>query len=452
MATSNEPLLGTPSSREGQGGGHSLRYWLLFLLITLVVGILIFKYVWQPRQQETNDVRQEASERTHARPIATVVKVVSSPFSHELSIPGTTLAYNEAPIYARASGYLTRRLVDIGDHVKKGQLLAVVDAPDLDQQTAQARSVLAQSESTLGQMQAQEHLAQLNWDRYKILVAKGVFSKQDGDQQEANLQVAKANTAAAESTVQGNRENLQRQIVLQGYEKVTAPFSGVITARNVDVGALISAQGGAGGLSGTIGANGNNQGSAGPASSAVMPSTGGAQGGPMFTLASFDPLRILVSIPEIYAPYIHLNQAASLAFEQLPGQKFDGKVTRTSSTIDPGTRTLLVEVQAHNPNGKLMAGTYVVANFAPPAGLSALFIPGEAIVVRNGANMVATVVDQRIHFKPIQIGRDYGDQSEVVGGLQAGDVVVQNVSDDIVENVEVESRYRNQKADNPKRP
>ena len=158
-----------------------------------------------------------------------------------MSIPGTTLAFNEVPIYARASGYLRRRLVDIGDHVTKDQLLAVVDAPDLDQQTAQVRSVLAQSESTLGQMQAQEHLAQLNWDRYKILVAKGVFSKQDGDTQEATLLVAKANTNAAQSTVQANRDNLQRQVVLEGYERVTAPFSGVITARNVDVGALISA-------------------------------------------------------------------------------------------------------------------------------------------------------------------------------------------------------------------
>ncbi len=451
MATSNEPFINaTPPN--AQPTGHSARHWLLFILLTLIAAVAVFKYVWQPRQQENAEVVQETKARVSAKPIATVVKVMASPFSHELSIPGTTLAYNEAPIYARASGYLIRRLVDIGDHVSKGQLLAVVDAPDLDQQTAQARSVLAQSESTLGQMQAQEHLAQLNWDRYKILVAKGVFSKQDGDTQEANLQVAKANTNAALSTVQANKDNLQRQLVLQGYERVTAPFSGVITARNVDVGALISAQGGAGSGTSTIGAGGNNQGSAGMASSAVTPSTGGAQGGAMFTLASFDPLRILVSVPEIYAPYIHLNQSASLAFEQLPGQKFEGKVTRTSASIDPGTRTLLVEVQAHNSQGKLMPGTYVVANFAPPAGLSALFIPGEAVVVRNGANMVAKLVDQRVHFEPIQLGRDYGDQTEVVEGVNAGDIIVQNVSDDIQENVEVEPRFRIQKTENPKHP
>jgi multidrug efflux pump subunit AcrA (membrane-fusion protein) len=425
---------------------------LLFVLVTIVAAFLIFNYVWRPRQEERAQVSQETQERLNAKPIATVVKVVATPLSHALSIPGTTLAYNEAPIYARASGYLRRRLVDIGDHVTKGQLLAVVDAPDLDQQTAQVRSMLAQSVATLGQMQAQEHLAQLNWERYKVLVAKGVLSRQDGDTQDANLQVAKANTNAALGTVQANKDNLQRQIVLQGYERVTAPFSGVITARNVDVGALISAQGGAGSGSATIGSNGNNQGTAGSASSSVTPSTGGAQGGALFSLASLDPLRILVSVPEVYTPYIHLNQTADLSFAQFPGKEFTGKVTRTSASIDPATRTLLVEVQARNPQGKLMPGTYVVANFGPPVGMSALMIPGEAIVVRNGKSMVATVVEQRIHFKAIQLGRDYGDQTEVVSGLQAGDVVVQNVSDDIAENAEIEPHYRNQKADNPKRP
>jgi len=452
MAASNQPLLGESITSAAPPKRHSTLYWLLFLLVTFVSAVLIFKYAWLPRREQDREIAQDAKERVHARPVAGVVKIVAAPFSRELSIPGTALAYTEASIYARASGYLVKRLVDIGDHVAKGQLLAVIDAPDLDQQTAQARSMLAQSLSTLGQMEAQQHLAQLNWDRYKVLVAKGVFSKQDGDTQEANLRVAEANVNAARSAVQGNRENLQRQVVLQRYERVTAPFSGVITARNVDVGALISSQGGAGGLTGPMGASGNNAGSSGAVSSAVTPSTGGAQGGAMFTLASLDPLRVLVSVPEVYAPYIHLNQAASLAFEQFPGQKFEGKVTRTSASIDPATRTLLVEVQARNPQGRLMPGTYVVANFAPLAGLSTLFIPGESVVVRNGANMAAVLVDNRVHFKPIQLGRDYGDQTEVLSGLQAGDIIVRNVTDDIEENAEVEPRYRNEKADSPKRP
>jgi multidrug efflux pump subunit AcrA (membrane-fusion protein) len=452
MATSDQPLVSEPIASPAHGKRHSPFYWLLFLLVTLVAGVLIFKFVWLPRRQQDREIASDAKERGQAHPVAQVVKIVETPFSRELSIPGTALAYTEASIYARASGYLVRRLVDIGDHVTKGQLLAVVDAPDLDQQVAQARSMLAQSRSTLGQMEAQQHLAQLNWDRYKVLVAKGVFSKQDGDNQEATARVADANVDAARSTVQGNRENLEREIVLQGYERVTAPFSGVITARNVDVGALISAQGGAGALSGPMGANGNNAGTSGTASSAVMPSTGGAQGGALFTLATLDPLRILVSVPEVYAPYIHLDQTADVGFEQFPGQKFPGKVTRTSSSIDPSTRTLLVEVQVRNPKGNLMPGTYAVANFAPPAGLSTVFIPGESIVVRNAEDMAAVVVDNRVHFKAIQLGRDYGDQTEVLSGLQPGDIIVRNVTDDIEENVEIEPRYQNQKANSPKRP
>jgi multidrug efflux pump subunit AcrA (membrane-fusion protein) len=452
MAISNQPLVGEPMVDEARRKGHSARYWVLFLVVTLVAGILIFTFAWLPRRKQNQEIAQEVTDRAHVKPTAVVFKVEAVPFSRELSIPGTSLAYTEASIYARASGYMTRRLVDIGDHVAKGQLLAVIDAPDLDQQTAQARSLLAQSESNLGQMQAQEHLAQLQWDRYKVLVAKGVFSKQDGDTQEANWRVAQANVGAAQSTVQANRDNLQRQIVLQQYERVTAPFSGIITARNVDVGALISAQGGAGGLTNSMGTNGNNEGTSGSASSAVMPSTGGAQGGAMFTLASIDPLRILVSVPEVYAPYMHLNLAANLAFQQFPGEIFKGKITRTSASIDPATRTLLVEVQVPNPHGRLMPGTYVVANFAPPAGLSALFIPGEAIVVRNGKSMVAVLVNNRVQFRTIELGRDYGDQTEVVSGLQPGDIIVRNVSDDIEENVEVEPRYRQEKADTAKHP
>jgi RND family efflux transporter MFP subunit len=172
----------------------------------------------------------------------------------------------------------------------------------------------------------------------------------------------------------------------------------------------------------------------------------------MFTLASIDPLRILVSVPEVYAPYMHLNLAANLAFQQFPGEIFKGKITRTSASIDPATRTLLVEVQVPNPHGRLMPGTYVVANFAPPAGLSALFIPGEAIVVRNGKSMVAVLVNNRVQFRTIELGRDYGDQTEVVSGLQPGDIIVRNVSDDIEENVEVEPRYRQEKADTAKHP
>jgi len=451
MAISNEPIAGL----AGNNKGHSARHWILFLILLLVAAGLVVRFVFIPRQQEDREVVLAAKQQSQAKPVVEVLNVVAAPSARDLSVPGTALAYTEASIYARSSGYVKRRLVDIGDRVRKGQLLAVIDAPDLDQQVAQARSILAQSEAALAQMEAQAHLAQVNWDRYKVLVAKGVFSKQDGDNQEANLQVAQANVNAARSTVQANRDNLQREIVMQQYERVAAPFDGVITARNVDVGTLISAQGGGGGeLSNSMGAGGNNSGSSGMTSSSVSPSTGGSQGGAMFTVATINPLRILVSVPEPYAPYVHLKQKVGLTFEQFPGRKFDGTVTRTSASIDPNTRTLLVEVQTTNPDGNLMPGNYVVATFSAvqAGGGGGVFIPGETIVVRNGKTMVAAVENNHIRFREIQIGRDYGDQTEVIGGLKPGDNIVRIVTDKIEENVEIEPRYRSEKADTPKRP
>jgi multidrug efflux pump subunit AcrA (membrane-fusion protein) len=364
-------------------------------------------------------------------------------------VPGTTLAETEAFIYARASGYVSHRYVDIGDHVRAGQLLATIDAPDLDRQVSQARATLEQSQSNLLQQQAQLHLNALNWDRYKVLVARGVLSRQQGDQQEANYRVADSNVLAAQNTIQGNRENLQRLIVLQGYERVTAPFSGVVTARNIDVGSLINAQGvGQGSTTSTptpgtslAGAQDNSQGSSGTVSSAANPSTGSAQGGEMFGMATISPLRILVSVPEGYSSAVRVGQQASLFFQENPGDEVRGRVTRTSASIDPNTRTLLVEVQVPNRDGKLLPGMYVVVNFIGVQSGRPVLIPGEAIVVRNAKQMVAVLDNNVVHFRPIVIGRDYGDQTEVTAGLHEGDVIVRTIDDQIAEGVTVEPQY-----------
>lgn len=322
--------------------------------------------------------------------------------------------------------------------------MAVVDAPDLDRQVAQARSNLAQSEAALLQVEAQAHLAELTWNRWKVLVSKGVFSRQEGDQQEANFRVAQSNVNAAKSSIEGNRENLNRLIVLQQYEQVTAPFSGVVTARNVDVGALISSGGSGLGAApssspsvGTAGAQGNNQGSSGNLSSNVSPSTGGAQGGQMFSVASVNPLRVLVSVPEAYTPAIHTGQAADVVFQGRSNGQVRGRVTRTSASIDQNTRTLLVEVQIAN-SGKLVPGMYVTVNFIDVKASPPLIIPGAAIVVRNARNMVAQVQDNVVHLRAIAIGRDYGDQTEVTGGLKEGDVVVLDVTDQVQEGLKID--------------
>jgi multidrug efflux pump subunit AcrA (membrane-fusion protein) len=426
--------------------GHSARHWLLFLVFLVVAAALIFFFSVLPRQKVNADIDKQAKDRVDSHPKVDVVKVVTAPAKSDLLIPGTTLAFLQAGIYARSSGYLTKRLVDIGDHVRAGQLLAVIDAPDLDQQVAQARSAVLTSESNLAQLQAQLVLSKANWERYKVLVAKGVFSKQDGDTQEANYRSAEANVHAAESSVQSSKDNLKRLTVLQQYERVTAPFSGVITARNVDVGALISAAGsGYGGDTPSMGGDTSNAGASGNATSSVTPSTGGAQGGQIFAVATLDPLRVLASVPEDYAAAIHIGQAAKVAFQAVPGEQVEGHVTRTSSSIDSNSRTLLVEVQVRNPKDKFLPGMYAVVNFAEAKTVPPLTVPGEAIVVRGGKNMVALVADNKVHFQGVQIGRDFGAQTEVTSGVQAGDVVIKNVNDAIQEGAQVEPVFPKKK-------
>jgi multidrug efflux pump subunit AcrA (membrane-fusion protein) len=437
--------------------GHSPGYWLAFAVLVSAAAVLVYFVGYVPRHREQQEAERSSHTQSTEVPRVRVLKVNRAPAASELMIPGTTLASTEAYIYARASGYVSKRYADIGDRVHTGQLLASIDAPDLDKQVEQARSALQQSESTLGQLEAQLHLASVTWDRYKVLVGRGVFSRQDGDTQEANFRVAEANLRAAQDTVRANRDNLERLIVLQQYERVTAPFGGVITARNIDVGALISAQGSGLGSSPTAGPGSSqaalqaaNAGASGALSSAVAPQTGGAQGGQMFAMASIDPLRILVSVPEAYSSLVRVGDKANLSFQQLPDEKVVGKVTRTSGSIDLNTRTLLVEVQARNPKGRLLPGMYVVVNFVQLHGQPPLLVPGESIVVRDQKTTVAVVDrDSVVHFRPIQIGRDYGDQSEITGGLQPGEVIAETVTDDVREGKKVRPEFQPSKHKQP---
>lgn len=426
---------------------HSPRHWLVFLLLVLVAAALIFFFGVLPRQRVRADIDEQAKDRVDEHPKVDVVRIEPGAAVSELVIPGTTLAYTQAAIYARASGYLTRRLVDIGDHVRKDQLLAVIDAPDLDQQVAQARSAVLTSESNLDQLKAQLVLNKANWERYKVLVARGVFSRQEGDTQEANYRSAEANVQAAAATIQANKDNLRRLTVLQQYERVKAPFTGVITARNVDTGALISSSGTGYGVStGSIEGATPNSGSSGSATSAVSPPTGGAQGGQIFAMATLDPLRILVSVPEGYSGVIRLGQKASVLFSAMGGETVMGTVSRTSSSIDANSRTLLVEVHISNPTYKYLPGMFVVVNFFEAKTVPPLLVPGEAIVVRNGKNMVAKVIGDKIHFENIEIGRDFGTYTEITHGVSRNDVVVKNVSDEIQENAIVEPVFPKQTA------
>lgn len=429
------------------------------LWIGLAVFALIFLVVvlvgWLPRHSRSKEIQGRAKRESNAKPVVEVETVKTAKAQPGLVVPGTTLPLTEAYVYARANGYLKRRLADIGDHVRKNQLLAVIDAPDLDQQVDQARQQLRQAQQQLEQQKSQLALNTVTVGRYRVLVAKGVFSRQDGDTQEANYASQVANVTAAQRNVEAYAANLRRNEALQSYEYVRSPFDGIVTQRNVDVGALISAQGSSGGAQTMPAPQGqnsvsggsqqagqsNNAGSSGSTNTAATSAQSPGQGGPLFGIAQVYRLRVLVSVPEGYVSSIHPGAHAQLAFQEYAGASLTGDITRTANSVDPNTRTMLTEIQVDNRNERLVPGMYTVATF-PVANASAsgpIMIDGDAVAVRHDQSMVAVVSGGKVRYTPIVIGRDFGDQIEVVSGLKPGDMIVTDVTDDVVDGAAVET-------------
>ena len=427
---------------------------LLWVGAGVLVLLVIFLIGYIPRHETQKHAKQAAREREQENPEVDVAQVKRSKTPGELTVPGTTASYQEAYIYARANGYLTKRFVDIGDHVKKGQLLALIDAPDLDQQVDQAREQLNQAEAQVAQQRAQLNLNRVTWERWRTLVAKGVFSRQDGDQREADFLAQQAVVASAERNVESYRANLRRVIALQSYERVTAPFDGIITQRNSDVGALVGTSGAAStepmqsaqtptGGSANVGSS-NTSGSSGTANQAASPSTGQAQGGALFGIAQIDRLRILVSVPEGYASSLRAGMPARVFVQERPGKPITATLARTAGSIDQNSRTMLTEVDVQNYDESLYPGMYAVVSFVQVRGEPPLTIPGDAVVVRQDKTSVATVEDEKIRMVPVEIGRDYGPSVEILSGLREGQWVVSTVTDSVREGVQVRPREEQQ--------
>jgi multidrug efflux pump subunit AcrA (membrane-fusion protein) len=428
----------------------------IFLVGFLLLFLIVVFAGWLPRRERQREIEKRAQEQQDAKPMVDVERVEPAKSQQGLVLPGTTIPLTEAYVYARSNGYLKTRLVDIGDHVRKDQLLAVVDAPDLDQQVAQAKQQVMQAERQLDQQRSQLALATVTVQRYRVLVGRGVFSQQDGDTQETNYASQVANVQAAQRNVDAFRANLDRMNALQSYEYVRAPFAGVITQRNVDVGALIAASGMSSGAQngpapqGQTSTSGGSQqagqvntgGSSGASSTAATTTQSPGQGGALFGLAQNERLRILISVPEGFLSAIRVGGHAQLAFQEHPGVNFTGEITRTANSLDPNTRTMLTEVQVDNRKGKLVPGMYALVTFAAPPGLEVpLVISGDAVIIRHDQPTIAKVVNGRIHLQPVTLGRDFGGVVEIMTGLQAGDVIVTNVTDDVVEDAEVEPKF-----------
>ncbi len=452
-----KPLAETVAEPFKKPESRKIFYWVAAGVVCLMLLALLIGFL--PRHAEARDSKKESA-RSEDEPEVEVMKVERDPGGSGLVVPGTTIPLTQSSVYARANGYLKARFVDIGDHVRKGQLLAIIDAPDLDQQVDQAREQVRQANAQLDQQKTQLALNKITNDRYQALVARGVFSRQDGDQQQANYQSQIANVGSAARNVDAFQANLRRVIALQGYERVTAPFDGIITQRNVDNGDLISTSGSAGGQapntmatqstsSGTTQSGATNtSGSSGNASTLATPSTGGGgNGGPLFTIAQANRLRILVSVPEGYASLVKPGFHTQLSFQELPNQVFHGDVSRNAGSIDQNTRTLLTEIQIDNSAGKLMPGMYAVVTFDTPKGVGPLMVSGDAIAIRQDQPTVAVIKNGKVQLTPVTIGRDYGPEVEIVRGLEAGDLVATTFTDQIREGAKVTTKPDKQQAE-----
>ncbi len=376
----NDP--GPPASKRG---------WLIAVAVFAVVALVVISGIL-PRVKARATLRAETARL--AIPTVSVVQPKRAAASQEIVLPANVQPYITAPIYARTNGYLKRWYADIGVHVKKGQLLAEIETPEVDQQLQQARA-------NLNTAQANLNLAQITANRYQDLLRTDSVSKQDTDN-------AAGAYAASKAVLQADEANVKQLEALQSFEKIYAPFDGVITARNTDIGSLISAGTGAGGTTTEL-----------------------------FHIAQTTTLRAYVNVPEAYSLGAKPGLGAELSLAEFPGRRFPGKLVRTADAIDPASRTLLVEIDVANPTGTLLSGAYAEMHLKLP-GVTAFTLPVNALMFRSEGLRVAVVTDgKHADLKPITLGHDFGTDVEVISGLTGDESIIINPPDSLVSGEEV---------------
>jgi len=357
----------------------------------MIVLVVLGAFTLLQRRTQYQALAKETEVR--AVPTVAVIHPVTEPSEEGLVLPGSMQAYVESPIYARTNGYLKKWYRDIGSRVQKGELLADIDTPEVDQQLIQAKADLETS-------QANANLSHITATRFEDLIKTDSVSKQEVDNAAGDL-------AAKQATVASAQANVHRLSELESFKHIYAPFSGVITRRNVDIGTLINA-----------GNGGSTQ--------------------LLFSLAQTDPIRVYVNVPESAAPSIRPGLPAHLELTQFPGRKFQGKVVRTAEAIDPTSRTLLTEVDVPNKTGELLPGGYAQVHLDVQVASARLQVPVNALLFRSeGLRAVVVDADHKLHLQPLTIGRDYGVALEVLQGLQGSDWIVVNPADSLEEGQQV---------------
>jgi RND family efflux transporter MFP subunit len=371
-------------------GKPARRWWIAVLAFVIVAAIVISGIL--PRINARAALDKETAEM--AIPTVSVITPKRGAPTQEVVLPANVQAYIDSPIYARTNGYLKRWYTDIGARVKAGQLIAEIETPEVDQQLRQSKADLATAEANL-------NLSQITATRYQDLLKTDSVSKQDTDNATGDL-------AAKQATVQSSQANVKRLEELQSFEKIYAPFDGVITARNTDIGALIDS---------------------------------GSSGGTrteLFHIAQPDKLRVYVSVPQVYSQAMKPGLSADLVLSEFPGRVFPGTLVRTAQAIDQSTRTLLVEIRVNNPTGTLFSGAYAEVHLKLPTATSAFILPVNTLLFRSEGLRVAAVTDgQHAELKPITLGHDFGSEVEVVAGLTGDESIIANPPDSLVSGEEV---------------
>ena len=392
----------SPKSRKEATAGKIMiprsagtrRRTLIVASVGLFLGVAGFLgYGVYQRDQRNAAAKQDLENRRDRIPALRIEKVKSIDTPKEIHLPATTQAFDAATIFARQSGYISQRLVDIGSRVKTNDLLAVISAPEVDDQLTQARAQLQQMQATLEQTEATRALANVTNNRFTPLVKQGWETQQTGDQNRYNLAAQNAAVDVAKSNIQAQKAQIARLERLQSYERVVAPFDGVITLRNIDIGSLVAAD--------------------------------ATSGTPLFAVAHDNVLRVQVHVPQDVALQLKPGMEATLDIQELPGRKFTGKVARTANSLDANTRTLLVEADIDNPDRTLSPGLYGTVHFMVPRPSPVIVVPSSALIFDQNGMQVATYSDGAAHLQKVDIGEDDGAKVQIAMGLQPGqDIIV----------------------------
>jgi RND family efflux transporter MFP subunit len=399
-----KPEGGKPEIFVPSAGAKRGSRWFFIGVAVLLVGALAFGF-WRHYSLHAQ-VTSTAEQRRDFVPSVRVAPVRASASTVSITWPGTTEAFAQANISARASGYISKRNVDIGSRVKTGDLLIEITAPEVEHQIAQGEGTLAQLEAAQVQAKANRDLAQVTWDRDAPLVKEGWVTKQQGDTDRLNLESREAAVAVAQANVVAQHAQLKVLTQQKDYQSVVAPFDGVITQRNVDVGSLVQADA----ASGTF----------------------------LFTLMKSDVLRIQLYVPQDEALGVAPGVEAVVRVPEIPGRDFLGTVTRIADALAPGTRTLLTEIDVPNPDRALSPGLYCNVELKIPRKTPSLIVPSDAVVFNSAGLTVAVVENGVARFHKITVARDFGTTVEVTAGVKEGDEVILNPAVDLTDGQKVQ--------------